>query len=274
MMPPRPAIGTEGNTVGASLLTGKVRGEAALSSLLRTDASAPILSCLTALFAAFLPRVTAFLTQLLCIKSLIAILRRVTALLTQLPGIQALLTILQGLAALRAPFLGSLPALLPRLRGLPALLPRLADIVLPHVPLASGGPGVFAPVLPGFTRAGAPVLPCLSGFRTSGLRLHGSGMCACRRASMRRRGAALMNRCARPGRAVRSSGRSWRGSMRGGAWRMSGSGVATAVLVARCRVNRLYQRGRRNHGSRCEDLFEHHIVPQIRRPPRTHQVDG
>jgi hypothetical protein len=265
MMPPRPAIGTEGNTVGARLLTRKVRGEAALSSLLRTDASAPILSCLTALFAAFLPGVTAFLTQLLCIKSLIAILRRVTALLTQLPGIRALLTILQGLAALRAPFLGSLPA----------LLPRLADIVLPHVPLASGGPGVFAPVLPGFTRAGAPVLPCLSGFRTSGLRLPGSGMCACRRASMRRRGAALMNRCARPGRAVRSSGRSWRGSMRGGAWRMSGgSGVATAVLVARCRVNRLDQCGRRNHGSRCEDLFEHHIVPQIRRPPRTHQVDG
>jgi hypothetical protein len=254
------------------LLTGKVRGEAALSSLLRADASAPILSCLTALFAAFLPGVTAFLTQLLCIKSLIAILRRVKAFLTQLPGIQALLTILQGLAALRAPFLGSLPALLPRLRGLPALLPRLADIVLPHVPLASGGPGVFAPVLPGFTRGGAPVLPHLSGFRASGL--HRPCACACRRASMRRRGAALMNRCARPGRAVRSSGRSWRDSMRGGAWRMSGSGVATAVLVARCRVNRLDQRGRRNHGSRCEDLFEHHIVPQIRRPPRTHQVDG
>ena len=177
MMPPRPAIGPEGNavgTVGASLLTGKVRGEAALSSLLRADASAPILSCLTALFAAFLPGVTAFLTQLLCIKSLIAILRRVTALLTQLPAILALLTILHSLAALRAPLL----------RGLPALLSRLADIILPHVPLASGGPGVFAPVLPGFTRAGAPVLPCLSGFRTSGLRLHGSGMCGCRRASM------------------------------------------------------------------------------------------
>jgi hypothetical protein len=267
MMPPRPAIGPEGNavgTVGASLLTGKVRGEAALSSLLRADASAPILSCLTALFAAFLPRVTPLLTQLPAILPLLTILHSLAALRAPF---------LDGIATFLSPFLGSLPALLPRLRGLPALLPRLADIVLPHVPLASGGPGVFAPVLPSLARGGAPVLPHLPGFRASGL--HRPCACACRRASMRRRGAALMNRCARPGRAMRSSGWSWRGSMRRGAWRMSGgSGVATAVLVARCRVNRLDQRGRRNHGSRCEDLFEHHIVPQIRRPPRTHQVDG
>jgi hypothetical protein len=46
------------------------------------------------------------------------------------------------------------------------------------------------------------------------------------------------------------------------------------LVWLRDRVSRLNQRSGCDHGRRGKQLFEHDIVPQIRRSPRTHQVDA
>jgi hypothetical protein len=230
MMPPRPAVGAEGNaTIVACLLTRKVRGEAALPRLLPAHARCAI----------GLTRLPAVLSRLTPLKSF---LPRVLALLAGLRGIAALLALLLPGGALLLPLLPGLrrvaPLLALRLRG---LLPGGAGFVALCVG-ALDLRGVL-PMLPRLPCGGAVGMhrSCTSGVRAPG----------------RMRPGDVSRRCARPG--DMACRRTRRRMSYGGAWRMMSCGarVPAAIGVTRRGVSRLNESGRHHDSGRGEDLFDH-----------------